>query len=279
MPSTTSEWLTVAAGFQQRWNMPHVVGSIDGKHIRIRCPRNSGSLYYNYKSYYSVVLMAIVDYDYKFLFADVGAEGRASDSRIWRESDLYHDMEDPRNPLNMPPASHIPGIEQDIDYYLVGDDAFPLSRHLMKPYPATRLPYIQRIFNYRLSRCRRIAENGFGILANRFHILLRQQDMEPQGAKMVVMACVALHNFLRVKCGNVYIPAGSVDWEDNNFNPVAGTWREEEFGLDSIGGRQHVGNRSQHVKQMRNDLANWCVSRNGSVHWQYNLIPRYHNEQ
>ena len=60
--------------------MPLVL--FDGKHIRIRCPYNSGSVFYNYKGYYSIILFALVDADYKFIWADIGTNGSASDAQI-----------------------------------------------------------------------------------------------------------------------------------------------------------------------------------------------------
>ncbi|XP_063875924.1 uncharacterized protein LOC135108951 [Scylla paramamosain] len=72
VPDTTKGWKEVARGFHERWNFPHTLGAIDGKHIRIKNPDFSGSHYHNYKKF-SVVLLAVVDSDYKFLFIDVGA--------------------------------------------------------------------------------------------------------------------------------------------------------------------------------------------------------------
>lgn len=63
--------------------MPHCLGAVDGKHFRIEAPPDSGSLYYNYKNFYSIVMMAVVNQDYEFIQVDVGAEGRCSDGGIW----------------------------------------------------------------------------------------------------------------------------------------------------------------------------------------------------
>ena len=71
-PTTPEEWRAISDKFADRWNFPHTSGALDGKPVNCKCPPNSGSLYYNYKEFYSVVLMALVDADYKFVLADIG---------------------------------------------------------------------------------------------------------------------------------------------------------------------------------------------------------------
>ena len=63
---TEDRWKEIAEGFQNRTQFPNCLGAIDGKHVRIRKPAMSGSLFYNYKNYYSIVLLAIADANYKF---------------------------------------------------------------------------------------------------------------------------------------------------------------------------------------------------------------------
>jgi len=75
-PQTPEEWRAVSSVFGTRWNLHNVVGALDGKHVAIRCPRGAGSLYYNYKGFHSIVMLALADADYRFLFLDVGANGR-----------------------------------------------------------------------------------------------------------------------------------------------------------------------------------------------------------
>ena len=79
-PETQQEWLEIAEHFQTRWQFPHALGAIDGKHIIIKLPTNSGSHYYNYKKSTSIVLLAIAGPDYECLYADVGSNGRMNDS-------------------------------------------------------------------------------------------------------------------------------------------------------------------------------------------------------
>ena len=130
----------------------------------IKPPSNSGSYYFNYKHSFSVVLLAVVDADYKFLYIDVGCNGRISDGGVFRNSTLSTALE--QNTLNIPPPKPLPGKTQPIPYMIVADDAFPLKEYIQKPYSQIGLTIEKRIFNYRLSRARRIVENAFGILVN-----------------------------------------------------------------------------------------------------------------
>ena len=94
--------------FHRRWNVPHACGAIDGKHVAIRCPQNSGSLFHNYKGFFSVLLIAVVDADYKFLRIDVGGYGSQSDAQIYNESELKECLED--GSIGFPDADQLPTI-------------------------------------------------------------------------------------------------------------------------------------------------------------------------
>jgi len=67
MPTETNEWLKISADYEEKWNFPHCLGALDGKHILLQAPTNSGSEFFNYKGHFSIVLMALVDADYSFI--------------------------------------------------------------------------------------------------------------------------------------------------------------------------------------------------------------------
>ena len=75
MSSTTEERESIAEEIYNRWHFPNVFKAADGKHIALLHPLGSGSEFYNYKGFYSVILLALVDYDYKFMYIDVGCQG------------------------------------------------------------------------------------------------------------------------------------------------------------------------------------------------------------
>lgn len=134
---TTETWRDIAMEYNQKWNFPNCLGSIDGKHIRIKCPEKSGSLYYNYKNFFSIVLQGIADSDYKFVVIDVGAYGRESDGGVFRESLFFKLLES--NQLNIPPDTELPGTNTKMPFVFVGDEAFPLLNNLLRPYPRNQL--------------------------------------------------------------------------------------------------------------------------------------------
>lgn len=86
IPSTEEEWFGVSKEFEERWNFPHCIGAIDGKHVVIQAPRNCGSEFYNYKGSHSVILLAVCDAHYRFLAVDIGDAGRHNDSGVFSNS-------------------------------------------------------------------------------------------------------------------------------------------------------------------------------------------------
>nr|CAH7741676.1 unnamed protein product [Callosobruchus chinensis]CAH7756074.1 unnamed protein product [Callosobruchus chinensis]CAH7765529.1 unnamed protein product [Callosobruchus chinensis] len=89
MPTPSLEqWQKIGEGFRTKWNYPNCVGAIDGKHVVFEKPPNTGSQFYNYKKEFSIVLLALVDADYRFITVDVGGYGRNSDGGIFRSSQL-----------------------------------------------------------------------------------------------------------------------------------------------------------------------------------------------
>jgi len=162
----------------------------------------------------------------------------------------------------------LPGLTENLPYYFLGDGAFPLRTWMMKPYSRMGLGYDKRIFNYRLSRARRVVENAFGILANIFQYLLHATVYKKtENVKSLDLACVMLHNLLRICYPGV--PANA-DQEDQNHAIVPGVWREEGRLVDAGG---HAGRNVDHNKtQQRKYLEEYFVSKAGLVQGQEQVI-------
>ena len=140
-------------------------------------------------------------------------------------------------------------------YVLVADDAFGLKTHMMKPYPTQNLSLHQRVFNYRLSRARRVIENAFGIAASRFRIFRRPIVANVQKVTLVTKAVVALHNFLTItnsSPNSKYYPRNYID-QDGPSGFRAGDWRSETnagMGLQPIS-KTGSNNYSKHATSVR----------------------------
>ena len=177
-PQNHNDWKAICKGFNDV-EFSAFLGAIDGKHIAVQCPLKSGSQFYNYKGYFSIVLLAVCDAQYTFTFVDIGGYGSSNDSNILNNSNLGKAAES--GSLDFPCSEPLHGFPSvSIPYFFVGDEAFGLKSWMQRPYPGKNLPEDKRIFNYRLSRGRRIIENCFGILA----VLLQQRKFCKQ-----VFAC------------------------------------------------------------------------------------------
>jgi hypothetical protein len=165
MPTPTrTTWSQIVNDFCDLWNFPNCIGAINGKHMKVQAPPNSGSRYFNYKHNFSVVLFALVDARYKFTVVDIGSYGRNSDGGIFAHSKLGKYLE---THLCVLEDKQRPGTTCLAPHLIAIDEAFPLKTYLMGPYPGSQSKggYEKRIFNYRLSRARRVVENALGILS------------------------------------------------------------------------------------------------------------------
>ena len=138
-----------------------------------------------------------MDGDYKFLWVDLGAAGSSSDAQSFKHSDLRHKIED--GTISFPENESLVDDGPKVNYFILRDDAFPLKLWLMKPYSRRGMDLNQRVFNYRLSRGRRVVEKAFGILTSCFRIFQRPMQQEPPMVPRVVMACLVLHYLLRMR--------------------------------------------------------------------------------
>jgi hypothetical protein len=256
VPATSEEWKKISVGFKDRWIFPNCYGSIDGKHILIQAPPNCGSNFFNYKGQNSIVLMALVDHNYCFIYIDVGCNGIVSDGGVFRNCSLYEALEEGLIPCG--------GC-------IVGDGAFPLKTYLMKPYKHLPLTVEEKVFNYRLSRARRVVENAFGILVSRFRVLEKHIACKLTTTDKIVKTACALHNWLRKTAATSYLPHGSVDEENIDTGEIIpGRWRTEINELRNL--QQCDGRRATKLaEEFRNSLKRY-FNNEGSVPWQYNKI-------
>lgn len=100
-PTTPNGWKDIAKGFSEKWTFEHAVGAIDEKHIWIIAPPHSGSYFFNYKGFHSIVLLGVAHYNnYEFIYASVSANGATCDGQVFYSS-LYRALV--RKEVGLPP--------------------------------------------------------------------------------------------------------------------------------------------------------------------------------
>lgn len=251
---------------KEKWNYPCCIGAIDGKHVAIQQPSSSGSEFFNYKHFFSVLLLALVDANYKFIYANVGASGRAGDAGVYNESTLKKAA--CSNMVNLPPPATVEGISSKVNFHIVGDDAFAMNKNLMKPYPHKNLDKEKRIFNYRLSRARRVVENAFGILANRWRVFLTTIKLCPDKVTYLILAACCLHNYLVEKNKVSYTSAADLENGDHTVTP--GLWRSDP-SLIRMNPSSANRNPPNNAKDQRQSLTIYSNT-SGSVPWQDTMV-------
>ena len=271
-PSTADEWERISSKFNERWEFPNCLGAIDGKHVVMQPPPESGSQFFNYKHTHSLVLLAIAGPDNECLFADIGTNGRVSDGGVWNKSKIAQMIENKQ--IELPADRCLPFGSKKLPHVFIADDAFALKRYLMKPYPQNGLDDTKKIYNYRHSRARRIVENLFGIVANRWRVFRSIILLPPDTIEKLVLAALKLHNYLRQSHSrNMYCPLGFADSVVMDGSMVDGSVHryphQSHFSLYKVGSKGH--NPTFVAKEVRDAFKEYFYNE-GAVLWQWDKI-------
>lgn len=111
------------------------IGTMDGKHVKIMPPPRTGTLFSNYKGDFSIPVLAVVSAYLRFVYINVGTNERIGDSRVQTKFKKGIDSDS----LNIPRPDILLGINVEVPFVLVENDAFPLTHYIMKPFSGYRL--------------------------------------------------------------------------------------------------------------------------------------------
>lgn len=252
-PPTRESCEEVAQGFFDKCNFPNVIGAVDGKHVRIQSPPKSGSMFFNYKHFFSIVLQGVADSNLKFILVDVGAYGKESDGGIFARSETKSCIEN--NKMSLPAHVPLPDQSAEVPYFMLGDAAYPLKSYLLTPFSGNLTPDMQ-IYNYRHARARRCVECAFGVLSARWRVLKSSIATDVTTAETIVLAAVVLHNAIITLEKSSTNEPDIERWED----------RREATGYqgEENGGR---GRPAQYAIWTRNRLVDYFMGP-GALPWQ-----------
>lgn len=251
MPVVEKDFQEMMDSMNSMWQFPFCWGALDGCHIPIKSPPGGAEAckeYYNFKNFYSVVLMAMVDSKYRFFWGSCGFPGNSHDSIIFQATDMWDKIQ---NQQTIPDIGmKVAGVI--IHPLIVADSAFSLQPWLSKPYTEAVLSEKMRYFNYRLSRARMVTEGAFGQLKGRWRILLRKNESTPEEVTITTLACMVLHNIC-ITNGDAIPPT-----LDLTINPTTNARKSSDEIRDELHMTKcrRVRNSNSQAKKVRNALAN-----------------------
>ncbi|KAK3917403.1 Putative nuclease [Frankliniella fusca] len=279
-PLSEEFWKRKAAEFEAMWNFPMCVGALDGKHCFVQKFPMRGSECYNYKFGHSLILFAVCDAKYKFIVVDAGARGRESDGGVFERSEFGRLFSSRQ--LQLPPPQYNEDLRCNLSYVFAGDNAFPLDVHLMTPFERNLQPE-EIVFNYRLSRARRVVENAFGILAARFRIFRCNIVGSETLVQNIILATTALHNYHLMREDSIppkeriYVPPEFVDTYKSNGRVKKGRWRNENKKVESsifkkLSNIQQIPNQDDlTASEMQEKFLELFIMK--PLPWQYDELP------
>lgn len=231
----------MSEGFLEKCKIPHCVGTIDARHVRIKKPAHSGSLYYNYKRFFSIGVQAVVDSNYRFIFIDVGSYGSQHDSTTFKNSEFYKALK--LESLCIPGKRSLQGCKAKLPFYFIGDGAYPFMEMLMKPYAGYNLSEEQSQYNKKISGARVCSENAFGHKCQKWRIYYTTIQTEPEVVELIIKSTSILHNIL-IDLGDININHSLIpsDLTDAFLPAKNGTDNDEDKGKFIIGKPERIRN-------------------------------------
>lgn len=198
--------------------------------------------------------------------------GSMSDGRVWSNSDFGQALD--HGEIDLPLDKPLPGSDISFPHFFVGDEAFPLKRNLMRPFPGRMHQVLsdeQRIFNYRLSRARRVLENAFGILTMRWQVLNSPLICSVDKGEDIIKVLVCLHNMLMDNKVDYVNPVQlELEQQDGSIQSKAWTAQVIENHFQRLG-RVGANRAASIVNGMREHFANYLASDIGTAQapWQF----------
>ncbi|XP_053616801.1 LOW QUALITY PROTEIN: putative nuclease HARBI1, partial [Plodia interpunctella] len=176
--------------FYSKFNIPGVVGCIDGTHVSIIKPTANERKFVNRKGYHSLNVQIICDVNLNIMSVDASHPGSTHDSVIWGQ-----------HPLNNYIQRQLALGEN-----FLGDSGYALRPSMMTPI-LNALPDTPEEHYYNLhDTARNTVERCIGVLKARFRCLLsaRQLHYDTISAARIVNACCVLHNIANKARLNVH---------------------------------------------------------------------------
>lgn len=240
---TNDDFIKISADYASIWNFPNCLGALDGKHVKIICPSHSGSMFFNYKKFFSIVLQAVCDANYRFSVVEVGGYGRQSDGGTFQSSALFKLLS--KKQLNIPTEQCLPHTEISMPFVFIADEAYPLQENLLKPYSRQTLNPERLYFNQRLSRARKTIECSFGILYAKWRILSKAIETDEKTADILIKTICVLHNII-------------IDTEgfERHLNIITESATNNNFVRPTLNARGRVSNRAIFVRDAFKDYLN-----------------------
>lgn len=279
MPQTEVEWKHIAHNFEQKWQFNKCLGIVGGKNVMITNKKNSSLSSASAEtsntndnqtaSLSNAILMAIVNDNFEFIYVNVSGKSRSNDSGIWESSDFNSRLQS--NTLNIPKDYNVHGTKYKLPYVFIGDKSFPLRNNLLRPFALRILPYDEKVFNYRLTRARRVFDNAFSILTNRFQCFHRPIALDSNRVDSILLAACTLHNFL-LRNVQDYVDLMTIDYEDTESGCVIHGTRIESAALLDL--TLTTTSTTNNGKMVRDEFKKFFSSA-GKVPFQDRMIERY----